>query len=229
MKTTLFVCLSALLMSVSCKKRCSRSYMLEHPVTIYPIQESYNIGDTIWIEMSFPDVFTLFYGDAGNGDFLNSTTAKLSDFDFHRNFIRLFKLSNQEIPAFSQSAAWNEIEFNVNEGIILIEENSGIEYKLKYMNNTYLFSANIILQNSGLYLLSPHFRLKYPDSSFGANEQDITPECEKEIIYDIHFAINRQSDGAYLTNYHIFEEYMNPALETDLERIKNRCFTFKVN
>ena len=70
---------------------------------------------------------------------------------------------------------------------------------------------------------------KYPDSSFGANEQDLTPECEKEMIYNIRFPINRQSDGSYLTNYHIFEQHMNPALETDLDRIKNRCFTFKVN
>jgi hypothetical protein len=33
------------------KKKCSRSYEVDHPVSVYPIKESYLIGDTIWFEM----------------------------------------------------------------------------------------------------------------------------------------------------------------------------------
>lgn len=230
MKTTLFVCLSALLMSVSCKKRCSRSYMLEHPVRVYPIQESYNIGDTIWIEMNFPDVFTIFYGDAGNGAFSNSTSAKLVDFDFHRTSLILSKLINPSLNSQGQNDnTINLFEQLIHYGNLVHLHPQGPEYKLYYSDNNYKFKYSIIPNESGIFLIKPGFGHKYPTSSFGANEQDITPECEKEIIYDIHFPINRQSDGSYLTNYHIFEEYMNPALETDLDRIKNRCFTFKVN
>jgi hypothetical protein len=194
------------------------------------VKESYNVGDTIWIEMNFSDVFTLRYPNLQNTNEYFTTTTKLENFDFHRNFFRLFKLENNEIPAFSQPYAWNEIHFHMTEGIMLTEENTGVEFKMRYSSGQYLLKASVILQTSGNYLFSPHFRHKFPASSFGANEQDITPECKtKEMIYDIEFPINRQSDGSYLTNYHIFEQHMNPALETDLDRIKNRCFTFKVN
>ena len=60
------------------------------------------------------------------------------------------------------------------------------------------------------------------------NEQDLTPECETEIITAINFPVNKQPDGSYLTNYHLFEQYMNPSLENDLDRIQKECFTFVV-
>jgi hypothetical protein len=205
--------------------------MLEHPITLYPVQESYNIGDTIWIEMNFPDVFTLYYGDAGNGAFLNSVEAKLEDFDFHRNFLTIFELTDFTTNVTGQpKGTWGEsFEAILDIGEVVNFVPDGFQYRLSYSSGTYNLKIGHAIKKTGIYLFNPFFMLKYPDSSFGANEQDITPECDKEIFYDIQFPINRQSDGTYLTNYHIFEEYMNPALENNLERIKNRCFTFKVN
>ncbi len=60
------------------------------------------------------------------------------------------------------------------------------------------------------------------------NEQDLTPDCETEIITDINFQVNEQPDGSFLTNYHLFEQFMNTSLENDLDRIKKECFTFVV-
>lgn len=42
------------------------------------------------------------------------------------------------------------------------------------------------------------------------NEQDSTPECEKEKVSRLDFPVNKQPDGSYLTNYHLFEQWMNP-------------------
>ena len=59
MKTVIIAILSLLLLSASCtkNKKCLRGYDLEHSVSVYPIKESYNVGDTIWFEMNFSDTF----------------------------------------------------------------------------------------------------------------------------------------------------------------------------
>jgi hypothetical protein len=69
----------------------------------------------------------------------------------------------------------------------------------------------------------------FPQSQGKLNEVDIRPECPVEQIEDIRFPVNKQSNGSHLTNYHLFEQFMNPELENDLDRIKNECFTFIVN
>lgn len=57
----------------------------------------------------------------------------------------------------------------------------------------------------------------------------IRPECDgKDQIEAIKFPVNKQADGTYKTNYHLFEKYMNLTLENDLNRIKNESFTFVV-
>jgi hypothetical protein len=233
MKTLIILVIAFLSFLTSCNKEqgCrGRDYTLEHPMTIYPVKESYNVGDTIWIEMNFPDVFTLRYPNLQNTNEYFTTTAKLEDFDFHRNFIKIYELSNLNEPTGNQHYGWEYFQFELTTGHVLNMVEGGIVYKLEYVTNTYKLKGYLACQQAGTFLLNPFFRHKFPASSFGANEQDITPECKtKEMIYDIEFPMNRQSDGSYLTNYHIFEQYMNPALENNLERIKNRCFTFKVN
>ena len=32
------------------------------PILVYPTQESYTIGDDIWFEMNFPDIFNALQG-----------------------------------------------------------------------------------------------------------------------------------------------------------------------
>jgi len=230
MKTIILFIVGLLLISASCKKKkkCSRSYDLEHPVSVYPIKESYNVGDTIWFEMSFADVF--------NAEITNNFTGKifyeniqLKNFDFRRNFFRIFKLNIDTIPAFSQEYKWNAFSSMPILGTVVQEYPEGIEYNLLYFNNQYRLKIGVICNEVGNYLFSPLYRKPYPNSSYGANQQDLTPECEQEIIIGIRTPINKQTDGTHLTNYHLFEQFMNPALENNLGRIKNECFTFVVN
>lgn len=231
MRTLLILSIAIFGMSMSCKKksRCSRSYTFDQPISVYPVQDSYNIGDTIWIEMNFTDIFELYYGDLENGTFSCSTTAKLQDFDFHRNFLKIYELSNTSLPVDDQPYAWESFQFDLTTGNLLYMVEGGIVYKLDYENNTYSLKGYLICQQLGTFLLYPYFRRNNPNSSFGANEQNITDECEKEIIYEIRNPINQQSNSTYQTNYHIIEQSINPSIETDLERIKFRTFTIKVN
>lgn len=235
MRTIIIVIIACLSLSASCgkKNRCNRDYTLEHPVSVYPVKESYNIGDTIWIEMNFSDTFTLWYPNTKTMNEYYTTSTQLKDFDFHRTGISIFKSSDTTGPISNQEWSYNKFTPIYLDGMNQWQlDGLGIAYKYNYNHhsNTYYYKLGLICDNSGVFLVEAGFaNYHHPSQANGVNDQNITPECERERIYDIQFPINRQSDGTYLTNYHIFEQYMNPALENDIERIKNRSFTIKVN
>lgn len=234
MKVLLFAIISLFLLSASCKKKqnkCSRGYDLEHPVSVYPIKESYNIGDTLWFEMNFSNIFNPLVTNNYSGEKFHENI-QLKNFDFRRTFLSFIALadSSQNVTGQSKSK-WDESFDPIYIiGNIIQELPDGPEYRLIYQNDSYLLKIGMILKKSGVFLYNPVFFHNYLMADFGyLNEQDLTPECETEIITHIHFPVNKQPDGSYLTNYHLFEQFMNPSLENDLERIKKECFTFVVN
>lgn len=231
MKTIIILIFSCLLLSVSCKKKkkCSRSYELEHPVSVYPVQDSYNVGDTIWFEMNFSDVFDAVFTNNFTGDKENQSI-QLKDFDFHRNILFFLRLNDGTVNLNSQDTdSWQYFTPVLVTGTVIYEHHDGPEYKLDYNNEYYKFKIGVICNQSGRFVCRPGFGHYYSNAEGQYNEQDLTPECETEIITDIRFPVNKQSNGTYLTNYHLFEQFMNPALENDLDRIKKECFTFVVN
>jgi len=231
MKTAAILILSCLLLSVSCKKKkkCSRSYKLEHPVSVYPVKDSYDVGDTIWFEMNFPDVFNATVINNFTGTEENQSI-QLKDFDFHRTFISFTKLVGNTVNSAGQNTSgWPDFTAVYQSEFTQSEDEYGVEYRYKYDNSTYKYKIGIICNQSGRYIYNSSFQHYYSNAEGQYNEQDLTPECESEIITDIRFPINKQSNGTYLTNYHLFEQFMNPALENDLDRIKKECFTFVVN
>jgi len=228
--------LSLLLLATACepkKKKCSRGYVLEHPVSVYPIKESYNIGDTLWFEMNFPNVFNVLVTNNYSGEKFNENI-QLKNFDFRRTFLSFIELADSSVRVIEQARdKWDESFDPIYiTGNIIQELPDGPEYKLIYQNNSYLLKIGIIVKKSGVFLYNPVFFHAYPMAEGFLNLQDLTPECEKEMVSNIHFPVNRQLDGTYLTNYHLFEQWMNPepSIEGEnIERFKTECFTFVVN
>jgi hypothetical protein len=223
------------LITVSCEKKnkeiCQWSHFtFEHPVSVYPIKESYNIGDTIWFEMNFLDVFNASVRNNYNGQ-IRYEKIQLKDFDFHRNILRILKLVDKTQNINGQPTGTWKYAFEpiYSTGQLIQELPDGPEYKHKYESNTYYLKYGMILQQLGTFLYYPIFKHYYPESQGKLNEVEIRPECRREHIEDIRFTVNKQPNGTHITNYHLFEQYMNPALENDIERIKKECFTFVVN
>ena len=216
------------------KKKCSRGYDLEHPISVYPIKESYNIGDTIWFEMNFSDVLNVLVTNNYSGEKFNENI-QLKNFDFRRTFLPFYDLADSSKRVSEQvKGKWDESFDPVYvTGSIVQELPDGPEYKLIYQNNSYLLKIGMILKKSGVFLCDPFFYPNYPMACFGyLNEQDLTPECEKEMVSRMHFPINKQADGSYLTNYHLFEQWMNPdpSIEgSNIEHWQKESFTFVVN
>jgi hypothetical protein len=231
------VLIIVVLVFTSCKprkKKCSRDYDLEHPVSVYPIKESYNIGDTIWFEMNFSDVFNSLVTINYSGEKFYESI-QLENFDFRRTFLPFYDLADSSKRVSEQvKGKWDESFDPVYvTGSIVQELPDGPEYKLIYQNNAYLLKIGMILKKSGVFLCNPFFLPSYPMACFGyLNEQDLTPACEKEMVSRMHFPVNKQPDGSYLTNYHLFEQWMNPdpSIEgTNIEHWQKESFTFVVN
>ena len=234
MKIQLLSICCLFLITISCEKRkeiCQWSHFtFEHPVSVYPIKESYNIGDTIWFEMNFPDVFNAKVMNSYNGQ-IRYEKIQLKDFDFHRNILGVFELKDNSTNVTGQiKGNWKESFDPIRTYEQDIQELPiGLEYKLNYQNNLYQIRLGMVLKKEGVFLYNPLFKHNFPQSQGKLNEVDIRPECPVEQIEDIRFPVNKQSNGSHLTNYHLFEQFMNPELENDLDRIKNECFTFVVN
>lgn len=211
------------------KKKCSRGYDLEHPVSVYPVKDSYSIGDTIWIEMNIPDVFDLRGINNFTGEKFNQTV-QLKNFNFYPTFIPIKKITDTTTNlAGNDTSGWPSFQAIYLPGYTQYEMKYGVQYVYQYANSLYHYKLGIICLEKGRFVYIPTFTFFAPMACTGSlNEQDITPECETEIITDIRFPINKQANGTNLTNYHLYEQFMNTALENDIEHIKEECFTFVV-
>jgi hypothetical protein len=222
-----------ILVFTSCKprkKKCSRGYDLEHPISVYPVKESYNIGDTIWFEMNFSDVFDARVTNNYSGEKFNQTIP-LKDFEFYPTFIPFKKITDTTMNLTgNEESGWPTFDAIFLPGYTQYVMKYGVQYVYKYSNSHYHYKLGIICKEKGRFVYFPKFVFFTNLACFGAlNEQDLTPECEREIITDIRFPVNKQPNGSYLTNYHLLEQFMNLALENDLDRLKEECFTFVVN
>lgn len=229
MKINLFILSTLLLFACKPEKRCHRTYDIEQAVEIYPVQNSYAIGDTIWLEINVPETFFAEIND-GQGS-KPSQEITLKDFDFHDCSILLTKLidSTQNSQAQNSSVGFN---FNhvLEKGTIVSVDSEELHFKQSYENNSYHLKIGLIPLVSGRYLLHFNRRANYPgNKNSELNEQDILPDCDHETIGELKFPINKLSNGSYNSNYSIFTQFMNPLLETNLPFIQTQSFSFVVD
>ncbi len=106
----LFLILSVLLLiSASCKKNkdCRRNYNLQFHTTISPNSHEINLGDSVWIELTFTPSGIL---DLNSNELIDS-----KDFDF------LLQLLIMEFDSTSYADALSSFEFGANKGDIQIQ------------------------------------------------------------------------------------------------------------
>jgi hypothetical protein len=192
---------------------------------MYPVKDNYTVGDTIWVEMDMSNIFTLWWYDS-----TKSMSAKLENFDFFRTYFIIYGLEDNSINMAGQPTRWQNFDFVIEKGEKLTDTPGGIWYKMAYEENRYRFKAALICNVTGYYSFRS-FRLPmYSSDNYGMNNQDITSECgDEETIFEIFYPMNRQENGVFLTNHHIYEEalYLDPPGYID-EILKKQHFNFKV-
>ncbi len=222
MKTILLILIAFILTSTSChkKKYCQRNYIFENPTSIYPIQASYNIGDTLWYELDFTNDIK----DVTTGEII-----KLENFDFMRNVIHLSKLHDSTTSVLGQyTNSGGDFDYIVEKGQIVDKYSSGPEYKLAYYDNSYHLKIGIIMKASGRFSSRIVFENNITSHHI-SSAIIVKGECEEEYLETIEHPMNRQSDGTYQNNYNIYSEFMNISLENDPNYIKQQSFFFIVN
>ena len=135
-----------LLFCNGCKEQnCPPSLLYLLPYTISPVQDTFQLGDTIWIEMNFGDVLT-----DSNGNIQNT----FSDYDFRLELVcGRFDIDPPQSTAVSFFDTQDFIGTSEPVGL----PQSGVSYyKMfpKYQERFYRLKTALILKETGSFLLS---------------------------------------------------------------------------
>jgi hypothetical protein len=195
-------------------------------MNVYPMKETYDIGDTIWIELNFPNTFKTKAYNNFTGEAFEKTVT-LDNFDFHRTFIGFSKI---DLSTNTIKIAWQDFSPILFPEFTQMQQDFGMEYRYNYSSGMYYYKFGVICKTKGIFFIGSLWKHYYNEACLGSlNEQDISPDCEKEIIGDIHFPINLQNNGTCQTNYAVFEAMTFPFNEGDREDAKKYYYTFKVH
>ncbi len=168
-----------LLSAISCgkKKDCGGglgsnqiNLHFQLPVKIYPLKDTFSVGDTIWIEQEFSD-------NLQNTQNNKYYTLRNFDFKISYSFIDLNQIGSRTItnPKIVVYTGSNTQENSTKVGF-------------KYENNTYRYKAAFIAQQKGLFLLEFGSTM----SEAKGSNTGVT-QCENE-YYQITFYNNEQAN-----------------------------------
>ncbi len=146
-QTTFFIVLLSLIGLSSCgffKDKCFRTYRFEIPFTTYPLKDTLNIGDTLWISADF------------SGDILDSTKMEYvhtENIDFETK-IGLDQIDTNPY----KPNVWGSLGPIILEKGEIAPQGISMRIKYRYENNRYLFKLGVVCNKVGVYYLGIHSR-----------------------------------------------------------------------
>ena len=198
-----FITLAAasLLFTASCKdKDCPDYLQYQIPYTATPVQDTFQIGDTIWMEMNFADQLTDLRGGIQN---------TFSDFDFR------IELQCDRIdinPPQAEAVSFMDVFPTVGEALPRGLSSPGVSYfeiLLDYKEHKYVFRSAVVLNKQGSFLcgLNP--------SSSRINPFELDGNCT-HLPLKINSKVN--SGDPIANNYHLLkyspvDAYRNMTME----------------
>lgn len=142
------------------------------PVNISPPQELISIGDTLWLNIDFPDTVE---------DYLTKKFYKVENYDFFTS-IMLLKLIGPTINRADQPAAASNFSFYQKIGSLINIGSLGGDLKFDYSGSRYKNKIGLVPKQSGVFSLI----MLYRDSGkpFGEVVENISND--KKRIYYAH-------------------------------------------
>lgn len=192
---------SVLLSLNACKdKNCPPYLVYQLPYTLTPARDTFQLGDTIWIEMDFPDVLTDREGGIEN---------TFADYDFRLELVcERFDID----PPQSKAVSFFDALAVTGTAEAMGLSQSGISYyQLSpiYSDHRYRFKAALMLKQTGVFLLavSPFQTDLNPFKLNGA--------CDHVRLYIGNWVNNGTAEG---NNYHLLQSspvdvYKNMTIE----------------
>jgi hypothetical protein len=206
-------------------KKCANSYSFVHPATLYPVQSSYNVGDTIWVDMNVSDVFLANVKDASGNK--KQETVHLTDFYFRELSASVSKIMNN---GSGLSNALSSFTLITEAGSSYDAGDQRLVFEYVYLNSTYKFKLGLVCNEPGVFVYTPWFHDINQGAEGPKKDLNISPDCNKEVIERVSFPVNKQADGTFLNNAAILQQY--PDILThfaNLGKDKSEIYTFVVN
>jgi hypothetical protein len=175
------------------------------PVSVTPQQDSFRIGDTIWIENIFSDQVY---------NYKSGKSYKVENFDFESTMV----ISDLNTPEPAKSYPKPKIttyQGKTEGNFIQSSDHQAIYIYYKYDSSTYKYKAAFIPDKPGFYMLQ---FFSYLD----ADKVDITA-CGNETLY-MQYETNNAGDNNYeMVKYAKDHEYAALSIE-DFNKIGGYCF-----
>lgn len=208
--------LTILLYLCSCGKKCEEGGVTNHlfdlPFSIAPVQQYYNVGDTIVIESTFSDnIPNPHYGKP----------FKVEDFDFKTN-MRLVNLQSETMPAISYKSP-NIITLSGNTiyNNILTVDYLDINIQHSYTSGTYQYRSLFIVDKPGKYIFF------ITSDHNGSNRTDVNlTECISETI-EIKFNTNDRQDNNYSMLSNATDPHYAEWTREEFDNAGGYCFEVK--
>ena len=189
--------------------RCNREYLFELPFSVYPINDTLQIGDTLWIEAHF---------DHGMPDVNSNDVVVLEDFSFYSE-LDISKVDSSEIEEGAYSFNYHIMEGNYSN----IPFSGGwtvgtIQYD--YAGGVYNFGLGMETLEKGLFCFSMNSILLNGEH---IPSPDIDKACDSESIKIAYVINNGDSVNYHLTQYSPIES-INSLTEEEFSKGGAYCF-----
>lgn len=184
-----------------CEEKGSYSkFRFELPVKLYPAKDTFNIGDTIWIEQSFSDY--LINKETNN-------VHQLKDFDFKPR-ISIYDL-NTTFPAKPHPNPYYIIYTEAQ-----YSKTPYITYE--YKDNFYYYKAALIVNQKGFFGI-------FFSSSINGYDLDFS-RCRNEKVY-VEMPLNNNTNNNYEMLQYSADEHYASLTEEEFKEAGGYCFYVK--
>ena len=196
---------TTILLFSACNPECDKTieYKFQIPMTLTPAQDTFSIGDTIWIHSSFSEEML---------DLNSNKSYALEDF----NFYTIFNFAQIDINPFGHANTHFEIIILDGEATLIPRSNSSsiIEIGYNYEDKIYKANFGFIPKQNGLF----HFVADSQIAFWGFDREiDLSP-CKNErveFIYKMNDGIDNNYEHIALspdslirtTTKEIYDEY----------------------
>ena len=186
-QTLTFIALLLYIGGCGLGSHCDREYLFELPFSVYPINDTLQIGDTLWIEAHF---------DHGMPDVNSNDVVVLEDISFYSEF-NIAKLDSLEIMEGATFFIYHVVEGSYNS---INFSGGGIAGQIEYdyNGNAYDFEMGLEIQKEGLFCFSITSVLLNGEH---VPSPDIDGDCENERVKTTHLINNGDSVKYHLRQY----------------------------
>lgn len=222
----LFFLLSLTILSCDQKEPFAQpvEFIFKIPMTLAPIQSSYLIGDTLWLNANFSNKIAEL--NSGNDYYINPT-----NFSFN-TFIGLKKLTYHDKYFSNQPGAINSFEIVNKTGELKISGPTFGDASYKYQNDKHQLSIGIIARDTGVFSISLLdgwiVKKNKPDLSYIDLPNSITGEPQIALFKRIFYYINNGHN-----NFNLLESnsqltlFSNPSPD-NINYEKEATYTFRI-